>query len=361
MMSIDKIDHERHGWVETPTTVARSLALRALERRGTPEDIAQTVCESLLAAEFAGLTSHGLMRLADYLEDIAQERLVPAARPDISYTSPFARRVDGRWGFGAVAAEAVTRELARGVAASGFVTLGLVRANHIGRLAPILSPLAQAGYVAMAFVNYLGAGQKVAPWGGSEPRFCTNPVAFALPGQDEDIVVDMTTSAVAEGKIRTAALAGVLVPEGWLVDAAFKAVTDPRRLYSSPPTAMIAPFGGSALGYKGTSLALVTEVLAGIVSGAGFVQPGAARGGNGGFFLAFRADALGVDVNRVRSDVAALVRHLESCPSAPGFDAIRLPRAGARTLRVPRNLRVPRHVLQSLQQLAERPAQGEAP
>src|SRR5262249_27037964 len=149
---------------------------------------------------------------------------------------------------------------------------------------------ADEGMIGVAMVNNHGGGQVMAPPGGLERRLSPNPIVVVLPTEPR-FVLDMTTSVVAEGKVRVSRNRGEPVPEGWIVDAEGKRAPDPAAFYG-PPQGSILPLGGDAM-HKGFGLALVVEALAGALSPAGTSRRDGPSGGNGLFCMA-------IDVSRFR-------------------------------------------------------------
>ncbi len=291
---------------------ACELALRSL---GTPDDIADLVARSLVASEVADVPSHGVLRLKEYLHEARTGVLDVKARPQIRAPSSQVRIVDGRCGFGVLAAQAVVENLCDLLDAHTLCAVALTNAGHIGRLADVGRPVALRRGAVLGFVNYLGGGQRVVPWQGRDGRLCTNPLLVAVPAHPEPFVLDMSTSTVSEGKIRERWLTGLDVPSDWLVDADGGAVNDPARLYSDPPTAFMTPLGGSH-GYKGFGLGIAVELLAGVVTGAGFAQPGVDRRGNGGLFIGLTTTLAGRAQDEVLHEAGALRAHLLSSATA---------------------------------------------
>jgi LDH2 family malate/lactate/ureidoglycolate dehydrogenase len=128
----------------------------------------------------------------------------------------------------------------------------------------------------------------------------------AIPRHPSPFVLDISTSAVAEGKLRERLLAGEDVPEGWLVDEAWEPVTQPERAFGDRPTAFIPPLGGEA-GHKGFGLSLAVEMLAGTIAGAGHDGPV----GNGGLFIGLTPTAFGRTMDAIADDLAELRAHID--------------------------------------------------
>jgi (2R)-3-sulfolactate dehydrogenase (NADP+) len=145
-------------------------------------------------------------------------------------------------------------------AASGLAAAGFTRSHHFGVAGRHVERLAEAGLVALAFGN---TPKAMAPWGGTQPLYGTNPIAFAVPNRSKPpIVVDMALSQVARGKILTAAQKGEAIPAGWAVDEHGASTTDAAAALKGA----LQPIGGA----KGAALALMVEVLAVALTGARF-------------------------------------------------------------------------------------------
>jgi uncharacterized oxidoreductase len=151
----------------------------------------------------------------------------------------------------------------------GVAVVTVRRSNHVGRLADFAEQAAEAGLVGLVFANDSGALQRVAPYGAIDGRLSTNPLAFGIPRRSPPhLVVDISTSVVAAGKLRAALAAGEAVPEGWVQDETGQGTTDPAVAFGARE-GTILPMGG----HKGYALGLVVEVLAGVLSGAGASRP----------------------------------------------------------------------------------------
>ena len=177
--------------------------------------------------------------------------------------------------------------------------------------------------IGLLCANSHGGGASVAPWGGIAGRLGTNPLAGGWPdGEGGALVLDITTSVVAEGKVRVKRNRGEPVPEGWIIDAAGRPSTDPADFYDEPRGSLL-PFGG-VMGYKGYGLGVVVELLGGALSGAGCARGRKVRIGNGCFLLV-------IDIGRFQplaeyaAQVRAFAAYLRASPKAAGVEAILLP------------------------------------
>ncbi len=311
-------------FLELQADTIRSTCVKILGQYGTPESIASVVVDDLLDAERESYPTHGLLRLIEYVSAIKGGAVQPAQEPSVTFSSNLSRMIDGHKGFGVIVAKRVVTELEELLLTSPLAVVGVANSNHLGRLAHIGNPLAKKGFFVIGFVNYFGPGrQKVAPWRGAAGRLCTNPVLIAVPtGSGEPIVVDISTSTVAEGKIRLALYNGNTVPDGWLVDKSWHPVNDPSRLYTD--SAFLTPLGGDQ-GHKGFALGLVVDILAGILTGAGFSQANPTLEGSGGLFIGLCPSVLGRAAEDVFSEVNRLAEYCSDCPTSPDSPPVRIP------------------------------------
>lgn len=298
------------------------VAREALSVAGAPAGEAAIVARSLVAANLAGHDSHGVLRLPQYLAAMGAGRIVPGAAIEIVHETPTTAVLDAHWGFGQVAAHRAAEIALAKAGASGLAAVAVRRSNHVGRLGEFVELIATRGMVGLMFVNGHGGAHNTVPWGGAEARLCTNPLACGLPTGGDPIVIDISTSAVAEGKVRTFRMRGAPVPEGWIVDSAGRPGTDPEVLYAQPPGALL-PLGGN-VGYKGFALGLMVDVLAGALSGAGCSGPHPERGGNAFTIMAIDPRAFGAE-QRFTACTDGLVAWVKSARPAPGFDEVIAP------------------------------------
>jgi (2R)-3-sulfolactate dehydrogenase (NADP+) len=242
--------------VKIPADEARAACARALEACGVPRPDAASTAEVLVGAEMDGVGSHGLSRLPQYVRQLRAGALNP--RPSFRWveTRPAAATLHADRALGPVAALAAADAAVERAGAYGVAAIAVRGAGHVGPLAAYVSRVAHAGLVGIAFANTPPA---MAPWGAGRPVLGTNPIAFAAPAQPRPVVVDLSLTVAARGKILTAAKTGDPIPEGWAVDAAGR-----------PTTNAAAALGGALLpagGEKGYALAVMVELLAGALAG----------------------------------------------------------------------------------------------
>ena len=217
-------------------------------------------------SDMVGHASHGVLRVKQYVEQIGKGQIVCRTQPGILNEGPGFIALDGALGFGQVGAAEATLRACEKAKAQGIAIATLRNSAHVGRLGDWVELAAAEGCISMHFVNTLAA-PTVAPWGGRERRLSTNPLAWGMPvAGAEPIVVDLTTSVVAEGKVRLARDSGKSVPAGWIVDREGKSSTDPHSLYDG---GALLPLGGLEAGHKGYALSLMVDLMAGALSGGG--------------------------------------------------------------------------------------------
>lgn len=236
-----------------------ALVAAVMEGAGCAPDEALTVARRLVDSNLAGHDSHGVLRVGKYLEWVREGNLRPRATPTVVFETDALAIVDGQRAFGQVVGEFAG---ALGIAKarkSGIALVGLHNCGHLGRLGDWAELAAAEGQVSLHFLNTSGA-QRVAPYGGSDRRLSTNPLCVGVPQlRGDPIILDITTSMVAEGKLMVAMNKGEAVPEGWIVDAQGRPTTDPHAFYGGGALLTIA-------GHKGSGLSMITDLLAGALT-----------------------------------------------------------------------------------------------
>ena len=309
-----------------PTIAPQDLekfAIALLAAGGATRAEANCVGPSLVAANLRGYESHGVMRIPYYVQAIKTGEVVAGADFTVLKESPTNLVVDANWGFGQVQAGELLRRLIAKTRSAGMAVGTMIHSGHIGRLGEYCEAAAEANLVSMLMVNSHGAAARVAPPGGKAPRLSTNPLAIGVPNGDEPLMLDFSTSATAEGKVRVKKIAGEKCPEGWLLDCEGQPTTDPNTLYGNPPGSIL-PMGG-AQAYKGFGLSLMIEILTGALSGGVVArEPFYPKKGNCVFMLLLDPAHFG-GAEHFRSEVAQLCDYLRSCPRIPGCERILLP------------------------------------
>jgi hydroxycarboxylate dehydrogenase B len=300
----------------------RDVTARVMAALGCPDDEAMIVAEALARANLAGHDSHGLIRVEQYAKLVRTGDIVPGAPTTVVREAACTALLDGGWNFGPVVARRALEVAIRKAREYGTGTVSVRNSNHLGRLGEYALMAAAEGMLCIGAVNNHGRGNLVAPFGGSDGRLSTNPITFACPGPERPILVDITTSVVAEGKVRLVKNAGKRVPEGWIIDNQGHPSTDPDDLYTDPRGAIL-PFGG-AVGHKGFALGVMVDILSGALSGAGCSYSSTCRLGNAMFFSVTDIEKF-VPLDEFLEQVGVLDRHVKASPPAPGFQEVLMP------------------------------------
>lgn len=295
------------------------VAKRLFMAAGAPPEVAVSVSRLLVWSERIGHPSHGMLRIPDYIERIDQGRLIPDAECTVASETVTSTLIDGGWGFGQVAAARAVEHSLDKAAVSGMAAAGAYHINHVGRLGDFTEMAAREGMIAFAFVGGTPTGQRgnVAPYGGRQAVWGTNPLAIAIPGGDRIFSLDYATSAIAGGKAAAARDRGVDLEEDHLIDREGLPTRDPWAVLEG---GAIRPFGG----HKGYGLAFAVELLAGALIGA--AAPELADGGmHNGFLVVVLDPGSFGDARRFRGSVDSVMAMVKDSPPAEGFDEVMIP------------------------------------
>jgi (2R)-3-sulfolactate dehydrogenase (NADP+) len=237
------------------------LALRVLVRSGTSEVNAGHVATALSVAEADGLSGHGLSRLPSYSAQVRSGKVNGAATP-VATGDPGKAviRINAKDGFAFPAIAIAIDRLLPLARQYGIAAAAIAHSHHCGALGYHVERLGEQGLVGIMFANSPAA---IAPWGGNKALFGTNPIAFAAPrNAGTPLVIDLSLSKVARGKIMVAAQKGEAIPEGWAVDGAGRPTTDAKAAMAGT----MLPMGDA----KGSALVMMVEILAASLTGASY-------------------------------------------------------------------------------------------
>ena len=303
-----------------PHDALHRLVTDLFAERGVPPQRAELAAAALCHGDLCGFDSHGVFNLERlYLPKFEAGRIDPAAEPEVVTDLGACAAVDAHRALGLWSAAEAMDDAADRAAEHGIGLVSVRGGTHFGCAGFHAVRAAERGMIGVVASNC--GGQRIAPAPhGARAVLGTNPLSVAAPAlPDHPFLLDMSTTAVPTGKIRTAASSGEPIPEGWLSDDAGRPVTDPTAFDAG--RAHLNWLGGTAEtgAYKGYGLALVVEVLAALLSGSG-VGPAAEaldRGGGtdddiGFFVLAIAPDRLRTGFG---TDAHALFSALLGCPS----------------------------------------------
>lgn len=225
---------------------------------------ADSVARALTRAEAEGIVSHGAARAPVYAEQALNGKADGLAEPTVERTAAATIRVDARAGFAFPAISAGLEAAYAILPETGIAAIGIANSHHFGVAGHPVEDAALQGYIALAFSN---TPQAMAPWGGNQGLFGTNPIAFAFPRAGRPpLVIDLSLSVAARGKIVLAAKEGREIPEGWAIDPDGNPTTDSGAALAGT----VLPIGGA----KGSALALMVELLCGALTGSNFGYQG---------------------------------------------------------------------------------------
>lgn len=264
-----------------------TLAKAALLKAGCNDQNADAITRTVWMAERDGCTSHGLFRIPGYVKSLQNGKVNGHAEPGFERTSPSVLSVDGDGGYAPYALQQMTNDFADLTKSQGVAVAAVTNIFHFAALWPEVEALAEQGLCAIACTSYKPC---LPPAGGKTPLFGTNPLAFAYPRQDHPpLVFDQASAFMARGDVMIHARDGIQLPEGAGIDKDGNPTTDAHKVLEGAQL----PFGG----YKGASIALMIELMAGPLIGeqlsmeaaeTDLEDGGPARGGE--FILAIDPD-----------------------------------------------------------------------
>jgi len=299
-----------------PHTQVQQFGADLLTAAGMDALSSEAAVSHLLIADLRGIESHGMARMPTYINRLRGGLIDPRAEVSIEHELVSTLALNGNNALGLlVGPEAMRRTIVK--AQESGICLTTVRgSNHFGIAGAYAVMATEAGLGGMAMTN---AGRLVVPANGAQPMLGTNPLAFAVPtGSGRPLVVDMSTSTVAWGKIEIARRAGIPIPPGWAIDAEGLATTDPHKVKG------LTGLGGTLEGgsHKGYGLSLMVETFCGPLAGnlwgnriATSTSTGA-QPGIGHMFMAWRIDAFR-EMSAFLADMDEMIAELRACPPNP--------------------------------------------
>ena len=236
---------------------------------------AKTIAERLAGSNLVGHDSHGIARVPRYVEWMEKGWVFPNLKPEIVIDAGAMGCLDAKQGFGQVAGEYAVDDGILRAKKHGVSVVGLRNSGHLGRIGDWAERAADADLISFHFVNVRGS-LLVAPFGGSDRRGSTSPLAIGIPIKDKNhIILDMATSTVAEGKVMVAQKGGKQLPHGALIDSTGKLTTNPEAMYGKirddeVPNPDMGTGAITAFGlHKGSGINFMMEMLGGALTGNG--------------------------------------------------------------------------------------------
>lgn len=316
-----------------PIERLRELSTGVFQWCGVPEEDARLAADVLATADLRGIDTHGVTRLPQYVEMFERGLINPRPRLRVVRETPSTATVDGDNGLGLVVGPRSVRIAMDKADAVGSGSVAVNNSNHFGIGEYYALQGLPRDTIVWAMTN---SPPQVAPLWGAEKMLGTNPMAIAFPGGEEPaVVIDVTTSAMAFGKVEHAARKGQPIPEGCAVDRDGRMTTDPREMLDG---GALLPLGGDFQhgGHKGYCMATLVDMLSAVLSGANWgpygppfpanlpVPPRYVGKGVGHFFTALRIDAF-IDPDEFKRQVDDWVRTMRGTRPAVGTPGVSIP------------------------------------
>jgi L-2-hydroxycarboxylate dehydrogenase (NAD+) len=316
-----------------PIEALREFSARVFLHFGVPKNDATQAAEVLASADLRGIDSHGVARLHSYFDMLTLGRINPKPEIKVLRSTPSTATIDGDNGLGLVVGPHANRFAMEMAERSGSGWVSVQNTNHYGIAGYYVLKALERDLIGWAMTN---STKLVAPLWGAERMLGTNPIAIGFPGKEEPpIVIDMATSAAAYGKIEIARRRGEPIPEGWAIDSEGRATSNPNDMVAG---GALLPLGSDRErgGHKGYGLAIMVDVLCGVLSGANwgpFTPPFALRQeipkrsvgkGIGHFFGAMRIDGF-IDGDSFKRQIDDYIRVFRATKPAPGTNGPLIP------------------------------------
>jgi LDH2 family malate/lactate/ureidoglycolate dehydrogenase len=287
---------------------------------GMSETDAHLCADTLVQADLWGHQSHGVMRLSWYAARLKAGVCDPKAQPKLAVDAGALAVIDGRDGMGQVLTARAAQEAIQRAKAHGIAAVGIRNSNHFGTALYFTLMAAREGCVAFLSTN---ASPAMAPWGGRKKIVGTNPWSWACPaGSHAPMVLDIANTGVARGKIYLARQKGLPIPEGWAINAAGAPTTDPAEAIDG----IILPMAQ----HKGYAIALMMDMLSGVLTGSGFGSEIAGpyqaerRSRAGQLMIALNIESM-QPLAEFNARMDGLISQIKAVPLAQGFDEVFYP------------------------------------
>ncbi len=299
----------------------KRLCSDLLQKMKIPPKDADLIAESLVQANLRGVDSHGVARMAIYIERLNKKLVNPRPRITTLQETPAMALLDGDNGSGQVVAKMAMELTMDKARQSGVALVGIRNSTHFGATAFFSMKALEKDMIGIVLANSYAT---VAPWGSRVPYFGTNPLSVAVPaGRELPVVLDMATSVAAWGKIILAAQKEEPIPMGWAIDSTGEVTTDAARALKGA----LIPFGGP----KGSGISLIIDVLVGLLTGASYgpnvgdLYKSLDRPQNVGQIMGAVDIGRFSDINEFKNRMDKMIREIKSLPTAKGVSEVLLP------------------------------------
>ncbi len=336
----------------------QQLTEEIFKKEGASDETVKIFAGHLVRANLAGMDSHGVIRIPQYVEMLRTGtvngrpfyKIQPDGKYEIVEDGGSTVLANGNWCFGQVTAWKSINLAIERARKYGISTVSSYNTAHIGRLGEYTTHAANQNMVGMVFC---AIGRIVAPFGGIDRKLGTNPLSIGFPTDSgTPFVLDFATSVQAEGKVRNYLISDKQVPLGWIIDKDGNPTTNPPDLYDG---GAILPIGGEKQGYKGYGLSLMIEILGSLLSRNGFPgSEGYRYASSGTVMIALDIERfVGLDTFKV--GVGELIKEIKGSRKMPGFEEILIPgEPEARTTkkREKEGIEIPQKLFESISEVA---------
>lgn len=319
--------------IRLPAQDITAFAAALLSAAGVRPAEAATIAEHLVAASLAGHDSNGIALLPVWLGQLDKKFITLDSSERVLAETSIILRVDADGGWGPPAAERLIERAGAKALEQGLAAATLGNVHDLGRIGAYGEQAAAAGLAALIFVNITGQAPVMAPFHGSDARFGTDPVCIAFPAtaQRSAFLLDMATSRISLGRLKIAANRGQDIPSGSLINEHGMATTDPSGMSGEPRKGALTPMGR----HKGYGLALACELLGGVLSGGGTIQPEHPREGavRNGMFAILINPALFGEAGWMEHEIEAMANYALASPPMDWDSPVLYPGDPERALR----------------------------
>tara|TARA_R110002073_G_scaffold5168_8_gene32395 strand:- start:274 stop:1341 length:1068 start_codon:yes stop_codon:yes gene_type:complete len=300
--------------IRLPSRELTDFCAALLHAAGTRPDDARIVAEHLVAASLAGHESNGIGLLPAWLDQLDQGFVKLDSLEHILTETAIILRINADGGWGAPAATGLIERAGAKAIEHGLAAATLGNVHDLGRIGAYGEQAAAAGLAALIFVNITGQAPLMAPFHGSDARLGTDPICIAFPAtaQRSAFVLDMATSRISLGRLKLAAARGQDIPAGSLINEHGMPTTDPSGMSEPVRKGALTPMGR----HKGYGLALACELLGGVLSGGGTIQPEHPREGavRNGLFAILINPAMFGEAGWMEHEIEALATYALASP-----------------------------------------------
>ena len=300
-----------------------SLVSRVMVAVGADNANAERVAQALVSSDISGVDTHGVFHLPLYVSDIKSGYILPSAKPEIIKETATTALIGGNWTFGFVAAKYALDLLVRKVRENNISVVGIVQANHIGRVGEYSEMAAAEGVICFVWGSgYSEHEPTTVPYGGRTKVLHTNPLSMGFPlGNQPPMLLDFATTAISGSKVELSGRKNMKVDPGSIVDKNGDPTVNPGDFFNG---GALLPFGG----HKGYSIMMAVEFLGRIFTGSDtYADPD--RGGvymrhQGITIMGMKADTFS-SIDDYETRASEMSRRVRSVPPAKGFKEVLLP------------------------------------